>query len=359
MWWCIGALLIAMFIVAVVYMLGSFMQDPGMLAWCKVEIYQIAMTAIMVGGFIGLVYWIGSIDTSIIGITNCVVPENPYTGDPIEDVTLGAGCNMFDLSFVYLKWMRQQTWILYQRLLLIYQKYAFQTSITYGAALGGIGPILQPMVWLQPVLNYVMLMINFITPSIILIMVMIELLRYVQYGMLNILLPIGIVCRCFSPLRNFGGALMAIAMSLFLMFPFMLALNAAVLLPGGDARIIDMNDELLFENELNDISGKINEEDLGDRDEFIRQYEGHIDPADPQGGVKEIFNAWGGSEWYHIGVMLEGLAFGWGKNYNLTHVLLGALFLPIINFIIIITATRELSRFLGEEVDITSLTRMI
>jgi hypothetical protein len=40
-------------------------------------------------------------------------------------------------------------------------------------------------------------------------------------------------------------------------------------------------------------------------------------------------------------------------------VILGALLLPLLNFVIITTAAREFSRFLGEEIDVSNLTRII
>ena len=368
--WTVMALLVSIFIVSIVYMAASLIRDAGLMAWCKVELYQIAMTAVIVGGLILFVYTIASVNTSVIGIS-CFVPVNPHTGDPAdpsswlpEDTAiLEKGCNMFDFSMVYLKWLRQQTWVIYQRHLLIYQKYAFMTSITFGAALGGIGPVLQPMVWLQPVLNFTTLILNFITPALILIMLMIEVLRYVQFGMLNILLPIGVVCRSFGPLREFGGALMGMAIALFIFVPFTFVVNAAVMMPSYvvDPATGDVNpyylDEILFENQLNDISTKIDEENLEDMELLVQK--GVVDPAgDPWPDTKTGFNQWAGGTWYQIGVMLDGIWFG-RLNFNISHVILGALILPILNFMIIVTAARELSRFLGEEVDVTNLTRMI
>ncbi|MCK4714217.1 MAG: hypothetical protein KAT35_01475 [Candidatus Aenigmarchaeota archaeon] len=384
-WWsgweslAVIGLLISTFIVAIIYMVGSFMRHSGILAWCKVELYQIAMTTLMVVGLVALVWTIASINTSVIGIS-CYVPvtvmELTDPADPdagvvpvysgTGGVTLEQECNMFDFSMVYLKWMRQQTWILYQRLLFIYQKYAFLSSMTYGAALGGIGPVLQPMVWLQPVLNYTTLVLNFIAPALVLIMVIIELLRYIQFGMLNILLPIGIICRCFSPLRDFGGALMGISIALFLFFPLTFVINAAVIMPStSDPFYMDyVDEEVRFENKLNDMRTDIDEENLGALDMLARR--GKPDPDLVEGEtannldkVKAAWNKWIGGTWYHIGVMWSGLALPGTLRFGIAHVVLGALVLPILNFMIVITAARELSRFLGEEVDITNLTRMI
>jgi len=354
-WLAVAGLLISTFIVAIVYMLGSFMRNPGVIAWCKVELYQIAMTAVIVAGLVGLVWTVASIDTSVIGI-NCYVPLNPLSGQPEVDATLQPGCNMFDFSMVYLKWLRQQTWVIYQRHLLIYQKYAFQTSISYGAAMGGIGPVLQPMVWLQPVLNFTTVILNFIAPAMVLIMVLIEIMRYIQFGMLNIILPIGVVCRCFGPLRDFGGALMGMSIALFLFYPFMFTLNAAMIMPSGEAGTQYYLDEIAFENQMNEVSTQMDEENLEDIGILMKK--GIVDEdgnlLEPEAGMRQ----WVSGTWYQISVMMDGASLG-QQNFNVSHVILGALVLPILNFVIIITAARELSGFLGQEVDVTNLTRMI
>ncbi|VVC03428.1 Uncharacterised protein [Candidatus Burarchaeum australiense] len=387
-WWCFAGLTLSTLIVALGYMGGSFLRSPETLAWCKVELYQIAMTAMMVTGFVLLVWTLGSLDTSIIGI-KCSVPldpniatpaaaaagtysqTDPSTWQPVVPVALTQGCNMFDFSMVYLKWMRQQTWIIYQRFLLMYQKYAFQTSITYGAAMGGIGPVLQPMVFLQPVLNYIIVQINFIAPQMVLILVLIELMRYIQFGMLNIVLPVGVVCRCFSPLRNFGGALMGMSIALFLFFPFLLSLNAAVLMP---SQVIDpstgqltryYSDEIAFENGMNTVTTNIDEKNLVGLDAIIQNEPITVNSINDQGDKAKVMNdlqagldKWGGGTWYEIGVLLDGIVPGF-MNFSSTQVIFGALVLPILDFLLIITAARDLSRFLGEEVDVTNLTRMI
>ncbi|MDO8339675.1 MAG: hypothetical protein Q7T16_03385 [Candidatus Burarchaeum sp.] len=377
-WWgdwvgiCIFALFLSMLVVALAYMYGSAVRSPETLAWCKVEIYQIAMTALVVAGLVSIVWTIAAIDTSVIGM-QCTLPApSAQPGEPAATQldSAGAGCNMFDLSIVYLKWIRQQTWITYQRFLLIYQKYAFQTSITYGAALGGIGPQMSPMAWLQPVISYLTLQLNFIAPALVTIIALIEIMRYVQFGMLNIILPVGVVCRCFGPLRNFGGSLMGMAIALFLFFPFMFALNAAVLMPA----MVDASgqptqyalDEIAFENQLTTVSTNIKELDYLELDKKMKSgilpntgtpSNPIYDPASPALSPEQTMTNWADGTWYQISVMLDGLTLG--NTFNTSHIILGALVLPILDFLIIIIAAKDLSRMLGEEIDVTNLTRMI
>jgi len=193
---------------------------------------------------------------------------------------------------------------------------------------------------------------------LVLIMIQMELLRYIQFGMLNILLPVGVICRCFGPLRDFGGALMGIAMALFVFYPFVYAVNFAVVLPGqGDTAYL--LDEIAVQNELDRVSeGML-------IDQMNLQELGHIKARlNPDPGVTDRYErAYGvlsgvSDVWYQITIMLDLVAFGW-LSFNASHVIIGVLLLPILNFIIIITAARELSRFLGEEVDVSNLTRMI
>jgi len=415
-WLAAGGLFLSLLVIGLVYMFASAFRSNELLAWCKVEIYQIAMTALVLGGFIGMVWFIASIDTSIIGLKCTLLTTATIGNAPLPEAGQGAtigtgGCNAFDLSMSYLKWMRERTWVIYNRFLLIYNKYGFQTSINYGAAMGGIGPVLQPMVWLQPVLGYTTMILNFVVTAILLIMVQIEVMRYIQYGMLNIVLPIGVVCRCFSPLRDFGGALMGIAIALFLFYPLTFALDMAVILPstGGACdgppvchayadQTTCMNDptgrctwfdqayqmdELRIENMINQADGtckgddplstcekfvgkdscegapgcawvfadQVDEKNLQElHNVMVRTNDGGANPRDAFAGLKD----W----WYKATVLLDGVALG-KLGFNTTQVILGALLLPLMNFIIITTAAREFSRFLGEEIDVSNLTRII
>ena len=373
-WWgdwiriCIFALFLSMLVVALAYMYGSVVRSPETLAWCKVEIYQIAMTGLMVAGLIGFVYTVAAIDTSFMGI-GCTLPAAIGESATISLGSTGAGCNMFDLSMVYLKWMRQQTWITYQRVWLIYQKYASQTAISDGAALGGIGPQLQPMAWLQPVLSYTTLILNFIVPALVTIMALIEIMRYIQFGMLNIILPVGVVCRCFGPLRNFGGTLMGMAIALFVFFPFMFALNAAIIMPSQVDPVTGLptpyamlykQQEIVFETRLTDVSTTIDELDYLKLDNLVKA--GILtnlgDPSSPSLTPWQTMTRWADGTWYQTSVMLDGIAVG-QLNFNTSHIIFGALVLPILDFMIIVVAARDLSRMLGEEIDVSNLTRII
>jgi hypothetical protein len=208
-----------------------------------------------------------------------------------------------------------------------------------------------------------------------------EILRYIQFGMLNIVLPIGIVCRCFSPLRDFGGALMGMAIALFLFYPLTYAMNFAVILPNPGDTAYQM-DEMQVENLVNTVAGScvgpegcnayttmnsceaasvggtqcqwdianvIDQKNLEDLKTMTVQGE--------QTDMQTMMNGWT-DYWYKTNTLYSAISIG-RNNFNTSHVILGALLLPLLDFIIITMAARELSRFLGEEIDVSNLTRII
>ncbi|MCX6778275.1 MAG: hypothetical protein NT157_05330, partial [Candidatus Micrarchaeota archaeon] len=54
-----------------------------------------------------------------------------------------------------------------------------------------------------------------------------------------------------------------------------------------------------------------------------------------------------------------GAAFAAAIRYYAGIVLNGAIFLPALNFILLIVFVRDVGRFFGEEIDITNVTRLI
>jgi len=172
-------------------------------------------------------------------------------------------------------------------------------------------------------------------------------LQYIFKGLFLGLLPFALVLRSIPFMRNFGGALIGIIVALYVLYPFMLILDAivapyfasissAVLYDRDRTNCagIDMFKDSLGNSYVRCIqtsnSNGINFEwELGKTATFISE----SDLPTP-GDINDLIK---------INVLL----------------FLVSIFLPALNFVIIGAFAREITRFLGEEADISRLGQMI
>ncbi len=172
-------------------------------------------------------------------------------------------------------------------------------------------------------------------------------LVYIYNGLFLTFLPIAIVIRSVPFMRHFGGALIAIFVALYIMYPLMLVADAYIapgLAPSNTPPIVMCN-----------------------RDSLNCQGIGIFSTGTQQGAVcdSDGTKCQGGLEWDMEGKWQQAAmselypnTLGRAISFNVL-IFLTAIFLPALNFIVIAAFGRELSRLLGEEVDMSRLGQMI
>ncbi len=173
-------------------------------------------------------------------------------------------------------------------------------------------------------------------------------LSYIYNGLFLIFLPLAIVMRSIPFMRHFGGALIAIFVALYLLYPLMLVADAYIA-PGLTAHSGSVT---LCERDARACAGK---------DVFssgtITGITCGLATQDPCLG----FNEWeieGRGTGRASMVSLHPNTLGRAIGINVL-IFIAAIFLPAINFIVIAAFGRELSRFLGEEADLSRLGQMV
>lgn len=169
--------------------------------------------------------------------------------------------------------------------------------------------------------------------------------QYIEKGIFLALLPLAIVIRSIPFMRNFGGALIGIMLALYIFYPLMLVANAVVapsLAQGLGATIIDRD---------------------GTGCRGIDLYK------DPDGNEQVVCVLGEGNKLYETN--LEGIGFVISDNKLPTPspmatlvrantlIFVTTVFLAAINFVVVAALARDLSRFLGEEADISRLGQMV
>lgn len=184
-----------------------------------------------------------------------------------------------------------------------------QASMTIGKATHGVGVTVAPLAVFNEIsASLTMAMVTLMTSAIFVITQMV-LLKMTE-SIFVILFPIGVLLRSFGATRGFGGGLIAIAIGFFVFYPLLV-----VLFYGAT---------------------------LGD----IQTTYGELSGAFKEGGLSPAT-----SDWFNpIGIPFVGFV---GK------VIVGAILMPLVMFMILVSFVKGLSYILGEEVDVSNLTRLI
>lgn len=160
------------------------------------------------------------------------------------------------------------------------------------------------------------------------------LLKIIENAFLNILLPAGVVLRCFTPTRDFGGVLIAIAIGLYLIYPALFAVF--YIAKGAPTRDVPSISPARWWGELILIVATMS---------AVCMFSGLscLVPA-LLGGVRVS---------YVTADYVQKFFISMGE------AILYIFIVPAIVWIFIAVFVRELSKLLGEEVDISTLARMI
>ncbi len=302
-------ILTSYFVISLLYMIGTYMGNPWLVARAKNELYQVFITALFLASIILLVTTLCSLNFSDFG--------------------LNVGGNMFDVAEFFLLWLRDKTAVVLGGVLGMSNIVMMLSSFTGGLPITFVTVIMSPFAGLSALMTILNFLVNAVAICLLVTIAQIVVLKIINVGMLSILLPIGVVCRSFPITRKFGGALMAIAIGLFVAYPFMLMLNFVVLGQPTSVESVSVWRDVL---------------------EALKSSIPSIAVSAVTGNIMVAV--------FTIESLIADFFLSRAISQIAT-VIFAAFLLPAINSIIIIAVVRDLSRALGEEVDITTLTRMV
>jgi hypothetical protein len=277
------------------YTLGYALDHQKTIIWAKEQMGEAVLAMAITFFVVGFVSFLCSLNMNSLGIGSTC---GVMSGNFID---VGFGC----LSSMYAT-------ILQGYLLVIGMNSALAAAatITMGFAPGGVGVVFAPFAFLAEVANSLLLATITLMTAAVLTLTQMVLLKMTA-SIFVILFPIGVILRSFGVTRGFGGGLIAIAIGFFIFYPLLV-----VLFYGA-------------------VTGDISNDYTGLRD-----------------SVKNVGLSPTGPDWFGGG-LLGSLAGFIGKT------IMGAIFIPLIMFMILISFVKGLSMALGEEVDVSNLTRLI
>jgi hypothetical protein len=175
--------------------------------------------------------------------------------------------------------------------------------------------------------------------SVLMLWVQMRIMDYMAIASIFYLFPFGIFFRAFEPTRKFGGTLMGIAMTFFLFYPIVIIFNEYVMTDQIES-VTAETATALQNAEGNSAAGAGGPQAAKEAKDKHDEFKG--------GGVPNAADL--------------SLSVSNGAIFVLKPVMLyviAAVVLPVINFIILVEVARALTAQLGEEVDVSNLTRMI
>jgi hypothetical protein len=182
-------------------------------------------------------------------------------------------------------------------------------TLTIGKAPGGVGVIITPLAVLGDIASSLVMAMIVLMTSAIITLVQIVVLKMSE-SIFVILFPIGVILRSFGVTRGFGGGLIAIAIGFFFFYPLLVVLFYGAVVGDIETNYGSMSDS--FRN----------------------------------GGLSPSSSGW-------FGGLLSPLVGFIGQT------IVGAIFMPLVMFMILVSFVKGLSYALGEEVDVSNLTRLI
>lgn len=317
--------LIIFLVSALAYMLATVANHPGVRMWAVNQMYEGIATLVLAIFFIGLISWVCGLDARIFGSEVTCVPS-PLPSD-ITDVTAGS-CNAFDVASYYLQGFRNKIVTGFTSLFSLNMVLAGLASFSYTAGTAGIQTQLSFGHGLTQVSQQMGMGLSAVAMAMLLVMAQIMLLKISEY-LFGYLMVAGLILRSFGATRGFGGSLIAIALGFYLIYPL-----AIVLLYGLILGYVN--------NDVNALLGVA------------------------QGAGRTYGNWW--ELFKNISMAFEDLwaaiSGGFLAPFNaivsfIATLAVGTLLIPFIIFIIVISFVKGLSAALGEEVDVSNLTRLI
>lgn len=315
---CVLGLLISSLIVAALLMLGRLMENEYLINRAKTDLNQILVTAVILIVFSAFVTVMCSIDGTQFGL------QTP---------------SLFDSAGLYFNYAQSLAFNSYintiSAIMTVSGLASLYTSSSNAIPLGvyvSLSLMVRPFSGFSAAAGVLQYLSSLTMLSVSITSGYMVILNVVQTWFLNLLLPAGIVMRCFTPTREFGGALIALAIGLFLFYPLLFSFSYILI---GQPTAPGTPDSSGWYNVIITEAG--------------------------------VFTTASAIPYGLVGAVAGNLAFASGLAggtistafASVGQSLIPVFILPAINWIILVAIVRGLSKAMGEEVDISSLTRLI
>ena len=321
-----AALLFSVAIIVFLYLVNRFFQNSEGAAWCKLELYEVFVTVVII--FV------------VAAAADQACRVNAQALFPASSIP--SGYNIYQGAAYYLD--EFSTKLMY----ITTSMYAFYcwldpiTSMTFTGRPLGIGTAIQPTSGFAATIKPGMTnAFNILVIGYIMNKVQIFLVDFFAFGFLKYYLPLGVILRSFAPTRRIGGTVIAIALGFLFVYPFLTIME-------GEFGLNAL--EVLSDDFIPGFWSEIARFSLNEFGNIVELFTKAIFELD-------VFNLLGKLVYSTIGAIAFGLLYLSASAAS--YAFLVGLFFPAFNTLILVTTIRYLSKSMGEEMDVTNLTRLI
>lgn len=322
-----------------IYLFATLTKNASLNAYVKQEFYEVIITCMLI---IFLFMGVGSMLNLKLGmfLPSELLPSN-----------VGPSTNIYDATGYYFDrvdtdmsgWLSENYWV---------NMYVDQSaSITPYARPLGVGLVASPMAgFAAPIKQLLYNMCMALTIAYI-----INYAQYVVYlfslrAFLSFYLPLGIFLRAFTPTRRIGGTLIGVSIAFLFVFPILYSITYAIFYNPAAGPLLtfsSLSTNYFTESTggFQDVMGGLylnNGSDIGSS--VISIISGAF------GGIGTVFTNLLGS--FMLGILIFPIA-------SVSIAFAVGFVMPAFNILLFTQTARSLSKVLGEEVDVSSLTRMI
>lgn len=330
------ALLVSAFYVLFFYFWGKLTSNPNTDVWVKGEIYEMGATAFIVLLFLPLFLNVA-----------CAFKLGEY--------------NIFETAHVYLESLKASITAVMDVLALGYAAIDLVAFISVKASPFGLGLSAVDVgagivaLW-RPIILQIT---NALTLGYLFASAQTVILEYFTYGMITKILPLGILLRSFTPTRRVGGMLLGLSIGLLFLYPFVLTLNYFLV---KDYLLVSWNQKSNaweLDEGFKNISLEIGKGliPFDQNASFWRNFtQGALDVASILASIAFIFTS---GAWI-VALLWAIIITLWFAVVSGAYLgIVAGIILPAINTVILIQGIRYFTYLFGEELDITTLTRMV
>ena len=328
----LGAALIAsVMILTFIYIIGVLLRNQNAVSFVKLELYELAVSAILAGVIIALVVAAAALKVGFIV---------PFSDN--KDLSIYAATEKYyqDVGERMIGFMTTDYYIGS-----IMDNLASATP--YSRPLG-VGLVAAPLAGLATPIKQILYNVNTaLAIGFIINAAQAIVFKFAVFAFLQFYLPLGVLLRSFTPTRRIGGVLIAIALGFLFILPITAMMSAEVATSSNSPLIGIANAEGI-------IWAK-----------YIQPGAANSTPTGMLKGMAQFLWSITGGALINLGTYFKGALaqlFAFALMLPLTTVGISfaiAYLLPALHVLILVQAVKEMSKALGEEVDITTLTRMI
>ncbi|MCL6089098.1 MAG: hypothetical protein M1530_02950 [Candidatus Marsarchaeota archaeon] len=338
-----------------IYMMGTAFRVPQLTEWAKTEIGQ----ALLGVGLLVVILWLMSLQCNL-QIGEFAKWANISLGGGQASAGLQPADTMMDAAIKGLEWSMQQTHmsisLMRYELGILNIRATFVQSITEVPGIGGVGFTLSPLAGDWTMMGSLQMLLNLNTTFMLALLFQYFSLAIfsASSGLFLFLVPVGLILRCMPYLRGFGGALTAIGVGLYILYPMYLALLGLMLPP-----------LYISQPSAASLSGASSVEQLVGKEQGVTGTNifsyFYSMPELPDSGGSNILKAMALEDPNSCSTL--GRCFytaNIGPLFELTALnFLRAVLLPSAGLLIIVSFIRDLSAIFGEEVEAGKLIQMV